>query len=104
MGSTPGTSRSPGRAGPSPRGPEPRAPPAALPMRAQMVMSMSVTVLESSTMTVFTVPSSIRIFRGLCFFLYSMVSCGRGKKRWGPTLRLSSDFLFRWPEGREVDF
>lgn len=36
---------------------------------------MSVTVLESSTITVFTVPSSMRIFRGRCFFLYSIVSC-----------------------------
>lgn len=43
-------------------------------MRAQMVISMSLTILESSTMTVFTVPSSMRIFRGLCFFLYSSVS------------------------------
>ena len=51
------------------------------PIRAQIVMSMSVTVLESSTMTVFTVPSNIRIFRGLCFFLYSMVSC-KGRERW----------------------
>lgn len=44
------------------------------PILAQMVMSMSLTILESSTMTVFTVPSNMRIFRGLCFFLYSRVS------------------------------
>lgn len=46
----------------------------ALPILAQMVMSMSLTILESSTMTVFTVPSNIRILSGLCFFLYSSVS------------------------------
>lgn len=39
-----------------------------------MVTSNSPTVLESSTMTVFTEPSNIRIFWGLCFFLYSNIS------------------------------
>lgn len=58
--------------------PPPFFPPVAVlssPIRAHIVMSMSVTVLESSTITVFTVPSNMRIFRGRCFFLYSMVSC-----------------------------
>ncbi len=45
-----------------------------LPILAQMVISMSLTIFESSTMTVLTVPSNMRIFRGLCFFLYSRVS------------------------------
>lgn len=40
-------------------------------------MSMSLTILESSTITVFTVPSNMRILRGLCFFLYSRVSWQR---------------------------
>jgi len=45
-----------------------------LPILAQMVINMSLTIFESSTITVFTVPSNMRIFRGLCFFLYSRVS------------------------------
>lgn len=48
--------------------------PKILPILLQMVTSNSPTVLESSTMTVFTEPSNIRIFWGLCFFLYSNIS------------------------------
>lgn len=50
------------------------------PILAQIVISMSLTILESSTMTVFTVPSNMRIFRGLCFFLYSKVSYVRKER------------------------
>lgn len=45
-----------------------------LPILLQIVTRSSPTVLESSTITVFTDPSSIRIFWGLCFFLYSKIS------------------------------
>ena len=44
------------------------------PILLQIVTRSSPTVLESSTITVFTDPSSIRIFWGLCFFLYSKIS------------------------------
>lgn len=55
-----------------------------------MVISMSLTILESSTMTVFTVPSNMRIFRGLCFFLYSKVSY-ETKDEWLTNLLESND-------------
>jgi hypothetical protein len=45
-----------------------------LPILLQIVTRSSPTVLESSTITVFTDPSNIRIFWGLCFFLYSKIS------------------------------
>lgn len=44
------------------------------PILLQIVTSSSPTVLESSTMIVLTAPSSIFIFWGLCFFLYSSMS------------------------------
>lgn len=52
-----------------------------------MVTSSSPTVFESSTMMVLIVPSSILIFCGRCFFLYSKTSWG---KKGEPTVRLDS--------------
>lgn len=48
-----------------------------VPIRLQIVTSSSPTVLESSTMMVLMAPSNILIFWGLCFFLYSRISCSK---------------------------
>lgn len=45
-----------------------------IPIRLHMVTSSSPTVFESSTMMVLIAPSSILIFCGRCFFLYSRTS------------------------------
>lgn len=50
-----------------------------VPILLHIVTSSSPTVLESSTMIVLTAPSNILIFWGLCFFLYSRISCPRKK-------------------------
>lgn len=52
-----------------------------------MVTSSSPTVFESSTMMVLIAPSSILIFCGRCFFLYSKTSWG---KQGEPNVRLDS--------------
>lgn len=52
-----------------------------------MVTSSSPTVFESSTMMVLIAPSSILIFCGRCFFLYSKTSWG---KKGEPHIRLHS--------------
>lgn len=51
------------------------------PILLHMVTSSSPTVLESSTMIVLIAPSSILIFCGLCFFLYSKTSCEKSRQR-----------------------
>lgn len=51
-----------------------------VPILLHIVTSSSPTVLESSTMIVLTAPSSILIFCGLCFFLYSRISWLKTKK------------------------
>lgn len=51
------------------------------PILLHIVTSSSPTVLESSTMMVLMAPSSILIFCGRCFFLYSRISCQKGRKK-----------------------
>lgn len=63
-----------------------------IPILLHMVTSSSPTVLESSTRMVLIAPSSILIFCGRCFFLYSKISWGKKKRE---------NLVSGWAAGRD---
>lgn len=73
------------------------------PILLHIVTSSSPTVLESSTMMVLMAPSSILIFWGRCFFLYSRMSCQRSETEAGKKSSKKSERVEREREGEREE-